>query len=768
VSSWESALLEEADRTSLVSIGRERRLVSDDGSEAQWIDLYWVDEVVLVLITLARAHGQGLTIVYPAPAGQIGVLLAAQLLLEQLIRGNKESSVGIVTADTTLATKTWNALKIATTGERVPIAEVFPSFRASPEGDSPGGGRRLQGVIIGQRCKGWPVDHLIVDHLAGFVRVDSTQPSIEIFADPGDPEIGRAEQEGRLIWGWSKAGLANANHLEVRAEHTTPFSVASERLNTMASGVDLQLTIATHPQAEDATKRAREDLRVLRSMAPDRSDRNLERGLSAAWHHLTTLSSLPCRPSRFDRFSGLPPRAARATGTFAPELTNWSGTLTGEFAEIASILASDIDDLREALELGNPFEQSLRDVYESGTETLVITRTATAAKALLDMLGHKSSHTRAKSFIVQSIGKLHRQGTWPRALMIGEPSPWDWHRILGGIAPQVEILTMGKDSARNCAAAINSIEEARDYWGSVELRNKTWRALVDAVPPEVQELAPLDTKPIMVIEGAEYVAEPNPFEELTALFELDPLHIGGEGPISGLARQDEHGDWMAEVPAVAITTDRGQLLLEAGRPVDVRKGQQIVERRPELLEPGAILLIGRRQGRVGLLEALEERLGDSPDFFAIRFLVDHYHQLLRSRFQESGFSIESLHRALMAIGCERSKATVRSWVTEATMAPQQFADFQKLNEALELGLSPVQLQEIFAGVRRRRGFLRTAGRILAAAARGAIVVEDESKVDATTGLSIEDLREAVVEAVVVEVSHCEQPMPLTLLGRLEE
>jgi hypothetical protein len=113
VMSWDAAILEGQDAASLVRIARQRRLVLEDGHGPQWVDLCWVDEVVLALIDLAREHDKGLTIVYPAPAGQVAVLLAAQLLLHQFVRGNQSSSVGIVTADTTMATRTWNALRIA-------------------------------------------------------------------------------------------------------------------------------------------------------------------------------------------------------------------------------------------------------------------------------------------------------------------------------------------------------------------------------------------------------------------------------------------------------------------------------------------------------------------------------------------------------------------------------------------------------------------------------------------------------------------------------
>lgn len=767
VMSLDAALLEQ-EGTNVVRIARQRRLVLEDGHGPQWVDLCWVDEVVLALIDLARERGERLTIVYPAPAGQVAVLLAAQLLLSQFVRGNQSSSVGIVTADTTMATRTWNALRIATTGAREPIADVFPCYRAGPEGESPGGGRRLRGVIIGQECKGWPVDHLVVDHLAGLVRVDTQQPSVEVFADPTNIGLRRLEGTGRLVWGWSQDALAAGDATEVRAGHTVPFSVASERLETLAHGIGVRLRVAHHAEAEAATSRVREDLRVLRSMAPHRSDRNIERGLSVAWHHLSTLTSLPCTPSRFDRFAGVPPFAARATRTFASELSVWANTLPEDFAEISSILASDIADLRAALEKGNPFEQTLREIHAAGEETVVVTRTRTAAQALLDLFGVEPNG-RAGVLVVQSIGRLHRHGTWPRALMIGEPSPWDWHRLLSGLAPTAEVLTLGKQSADGCASSIASLNSARDHWGGDDIRAGTWLALVGTPAPAVaaRETPSAPSRPVVVLDGAEYVPEPDPFESLASLFDLNPLDIGGEGPTFGLARESEGGEWTAAAPALAVVTDRGSLLLEIGRPVDVREGPKIVERRPETLEPGAILLVGRRLGRVGLLEALEERLADRPDLMAARFLVDHHRRLVRSRFAESGLTVAALHRAVVALGCDKTSGAVRSWVTDGTMAPQHIDDLKRLNEALELGLTPTRCSELFAGVQRRRGFRRAAGRALAAAARGSTVVADETRIDPETGLSVADLRDAVVEAVVVQVSPCDHPVPLTLLGILE-
>jgi hypothetical protein len=613
------------------------------------------------------------------------------------------------------------------------------------------------------------VSHLVVDHLAGPVRIRDDRATVEVFADPLDPALHRAETHGRLIWGWSDSDVARCNSdLEVRRDHTVSFSVATDRLDVIAHGVDVTVTVARHPGAEAAVARVREDLRLLRAMSPGRTDRHVERGLSIAWHHLATLTSLPTGPDGFDRFASVPPMAARATRTFERELAAWSATLSGDLAEITGILASDIGDLRAELERGNPFETELARAAEGDVDTLVVTRTRTASRALLDRLGTDPDAPGIGCLTVCAVGRLHRQGTWPRAVIVGEPPPWDWHRIMSGLSTQIEVLVFGEGAARSCVSRISATRSAREHWGGADVRARTWRALVGSEPPPAPPSPESTAVPVVVLEGAEYVPEPDPFEEFSTLFDLDPLDFGGEGPRSGLAREGQEGEWDAEVVAVEVSTDRGRLLLEVGRAVEVRSGAKIEDRRPERLQAGDVLLVGRQQGRVGLIEALEERLGHRPDLLAARMLVDSYRRTVRTRFAASGLTVVALHRALTDLGCDKTSAAVRDWVTDGTMAPQQFDDLAMLNDALDLGMSDARLHELFAGVQRRRGFRRAAGRALAAAARSSTLVEDDRHVDAETGLSIADLRDAVIEAIVIAVTPCERPVPLTLLGRLEE
>ena len=188
-------------------------------------------------------------------------------------------------------------------------------------------------------------------------------PTVALFADPLDPNLERLAERDELLWSWSEQDLAaGAAVLGYRAAGTVPFSVAHERLAQMAAGTDITIEVSHHPEADAAVDRAREDLRVLAELAGPTLGRHLANGLSVAWHHLSVLVALPCRPSVFDRFSGVPPWSARATRGFEPEIATWAGTLDGDASEVGSVLASDLGDLRAALERGNPLSDAARGV----------------------------------------------------------------------------------------------------------------------------------------------------------------------------------------------------------------------------------------------------------------------------------------------------------------------------------------------------------------------------------------------------------------------
>lgn len=797
--SWDAELIRRQGAGTLVQIGREGRLLRVGLSGPARVGLSWVDEAALALVEATVSAGRNLALVYPAPAGDVAVLLAAQILLHRFLRGADSPAVGVLTADPVQAARTWNQLSIAAPASREALCNVFPCWRAHPDGNSPFGGRRAQGVLIGRTCNRWPVDVTIFDHLAGPIAGWAASPVIHIFADPLDPLLDELASRGDLIWGWSDAALAvSRSALERRTNGTIPFSVGQERIETMAAGVEVAVVACRHEEAERALERLRDDLQTLSSAVGPNPSRNIEIGLKVAWAHVSTLAALPSRPSEYDRFAGLPPRAARPTGSFDREVMAWARTLGGDLAEYAGIVAEDMADLRTALDRGTPFVEAIHRYTDTSTSTLVVVRTRTAARALIAVLQRimhavvsgggdidpaledagalpgtpdmdRDPHAfQFENLIVTWLGALHRRGTATRAVVVGAPPKWAWHHLDSGISRQVDILVLGEKEARRARWAVATVRGARAKWASLALREKVWRELVREDPPLLPVEVPYVPPDPILVAGPDLAHEPDPFSPLGALLKEErPLPSGGEGG-EQLAVEGPGGQWQAMVHAVEIETDQGYLVLPAQREVDVLVEEDEASYTASSLRPGMRIAIGRHSGRIGLLEALEEKLGHRPDLLAGRLLVQDYRNRVYKRYDASGLTVQELHSHLVARGCSKVPATVAGWVRPGgPMAPRDLPDLRRLNAVLELGLSERWINELFAAITRIRTFRRAAGKALAEAAREATRVEDESRVDPATGFSVADLREAVLVVTVKAVREMPLPVRLTETGRLE-
>jgi hypothetical protein len=247
---WDVELVRRQGAGSLVRVGQEGRLMLDVDGKPSRVDLSWVDEAALALAQAAVAKRRNLIFVYPAPAGQVAVLMAAQVAINLTQSKHAAPLVGLLTADPAGATRVWQQIRIKTIGDRAPLTDLLPVWRAHPDGQAPMGHRKAQGVLIGKRCQAWPVPVTIVDHLAGPVDGEPCGTCIHIFADPVDPALADIAGGEALVWGWSDSIIALWNEeIETAAPGTVPFSVANERLGAMGEGVTIRTVVTQKQQA---------------------------------------------------------------------------------------------------------------------------------------------------------------------------------------------------------------------------------------------------------------------------------------------------------------------------------------------------------------------------------------------------------------------------------------------------------------------------------------------------------------------------------------
>lgn len=182
-----------------------------------------------------------------------------------------------------------------------------------------------------------------------------------------------------------------------------------------------------------------------------------------------------------------------------------------------------------------------------------------------------------------------------------------------------------------------------------------------------------------------------------------------------------------------------------------------------------ILLVGRRTGRADLLEALGDRLRrQRPDLFVAYLLTNDLHRRILHAFRASGLKRAEVYDRMRTLGFDKTPQAVRGYIEEdGPLAPRDVADLRRLNRVLELDMTEAELSETFGAVRRIRGFKRAAGRTLMAAARDSAIATDHAQIDPETGLSLADLREMVLEATIVSVRRCAEPLPLSTLGILD-
>lgn len=762
---WDLHLIESVAPGSLVEVARGRRLAVAEEGVLRRVDLNWVDEVALALVDCALARNHELVLVYPAPAGKVAILLAAQILVRYFVSGGRKERVGLVTASPADAAKHWKSLRfLPPRGDRVPLDDVFPIWRARPDGSLPQLPRDAVGAIVGQRVCNWGVRATVVDHLIGPVWGIPNPPAVHIIADPMDPLIQEAFDKGVPVWGWSDSSLAALHgKLGASAPGTVPFSIAHGRLAVMAAGVRVQARVCPHPGAAAALLRLREDLAVLRQTAGADPPHHVAAGLRVAWAYASTLAGLPVRPSRYDRHATGPPRAARPTHEFAPEIRAWARTLDSDFRDFAEVVASDLEDLRLALEEDNPLLRAVAQVGADVPAALIVLRTRTAERALKEELGDGFAGETA------TVRSLYLQESRPHALLTGPPPRAAWPHLEGGLAPLVEVGVLGDEEATVVARAQRQLRVARARWASIQVRRLAWRALVGSEPPPPPaEPAYADEQvEVEALTGPAAIALRDPFSPLGEVL-ADDRPLLGESQEERVARPLPDGTWAPDTDAVAVVTQDGTLLVPPERLMDRMVAGDRLESAPATdLEPGDRIVLGRREGRLRLVEALEERMRDRPDLWTAHLLVEEFRESVSEAFTRSRQTVAGIHAAMRAKGSDISRGAVATWLhTGDVMGPQQTDDLRTLGEVLDIPVVRSNLSGVRAALGRIRGFRRAAGRALARAASAAVTVTPDDEDVEKLGIDIEDLREAVLVTTVVEVKALPHRVPWSEVGRL--
>jgi hypothetical protein len=731
-----------------------------------------MDETALALLEGAVDMRRSITLLYPALAPEVGVLLAAQYLVHALSRRHVNPCVGLVTADPGRAAQIWEDLRVESQGDRVPLWEVFPYWRASPDGGAPSK-TIVRGLIIGRRCAGWLVDLTIVDDLAGPVDVETTGPVIHVAADPLGSEFNAAEA-ALPTWGWSEAtlGMYSAPPRPVASTARSPFSVAADRVAVLGRGLSLTTHVSRHEAAERHLSDARTGLARLSDLSGANPRRHVLTGLRVSWSHLATLTALPCRSSEYDRFAGLPPRAARPTAQFEPEVSAWARTLEPALRETAEDVAASLGLLRAALEDGNPMRAAIDSARLEGIEGHLIVRTRTAARAVCSAFGQPADDLRIGPLHVVWTSDLHKVPVLRRAVVVGAPPRSGWHRLASGLAPRIDMLVLGELEAQRAHRAWGALRAARASWSSQRVRGGVWRALFGEPLPAPYDEPAMPATDMATLSGPKFAADLDPFTPLGALLRDDRPLLAEEGIADRLVEVVSERDYRAAVAAVEVHTDQGYVLIPRDREVDIILGDQLESEVATRLQKGARLILGREGGRLDLLAALEDRLGHRPDLLVAKMLVEEYQRRVYPAFQvflDSGYDATDFYKRMHDRKCTKTDTAIRSWVTRGgPYGPRDYEDLYAINAVLKIGYTETRVKETDAGLKRFRVFRQHAGIAVTRAATAALLSREDSRIDEELGLSIADLREAVTVVTVFSVRTLPRLVNVTEIGHLQE
>jgi hypothetical protein len=761
---WEVQLVASEPSTGVVGLARSGRLEYFDGAGWRPVHLDFVEEGALAIVGAARRARRSVVIQYPVEHDLLACLVGLQIAVLDHARGTR-TRLGVVTSDPERFEEQWYRLALRGFADRVEAGEALKPWVVDEVRATVGQRWARPEVLVGSRL-GNSVDGFDALVLDG--GVSSQAPTngpwtVWVRCDPRDPALPSLQEAGWVVWGWSRTIL------QLWYEELTPASVqscpawqAQRLLRVLSKGQRWRIVACSDGPLEEALERtirsAAEASRILREMDDG------ARLMRDVWDALWFVLSLPIRPSDYDSLAadlGYGTRTIRAT---TQQLERSARSLGPRAMDWVGPLLVHLEGLTAALEGSSPVERQVLALGEGAD--VVVVRNAPSTAAVVQSLVRARVDPMPK---VTSLRLLHRLEPVRRMVVVGAPRWNAWPSLLGA-AEEVVVVVPGRWTGLRVRATIVEYDNAMARWGGLECRTRAWWMITGSACPAPTLDVPDDVLPVEV-DGVEVSSTSDPWEVLRDL-PWDLMLPTGTLPDSEdsaeVASEDSEVSTTAgPVSALRVETDRGILFLPLDGVVEALAGGDVREVAVASLRPGARLVVGRQSGRIGLLDAVARK---TPGLEGLRAIVDHHRRVVHRKFHELGWSVSELHRRLQVSGCNRTRVTVRTWVSSVgPMAPQRLEDLVLLHRVLGTGFSGGPLREVFVALKRYRTLRRLVGRALhKAALRALSPLVRTQKIDPVTGLSVGDLLSAVEVVTVRRVEPCADPVPPARLGYLEE
>lgn len=742
------------------------------------------DQSLLAVADRAVALRKPTAIVLPIAGTNIGVLLAASVLVAHFVRSRSLSAhVALVTKQLALR-RVYDTLFCR--DQR--LADFFPRTVVSSSGISDVGSRPIQ--LMGQSGRlhfisdlrlvsSMPqsLDGIVVESLASeegalrglLERVGNHAPVLYLTMNPRDPVLDDFARTG-AVWAWDGAMLAA---LDDGTENPDAICAAPGILRG-ASGTSYEI-VAPEGTVEFDLQLARlwDDLSVLQNHPGGAALDTV----GWAWGVFGALSQLAVPVGLYDR---------HAQGSWGTTLLGEASAKADAFASHAAkqedrefweVLSIDLEDAVTAGQRSNAKPDAAimwaRSCIEDGASGLAVLRNRAARHAFAEMLDSRPEVPmgwrdciRVATFSEVLGGRVDyaqemlysgpitsRYGGLlalpvSRRLTILAHGPWEARRVDRQVRVETQLLTELAHGVRH-AEAVDLLFAGADPGPR-------------CTPTAVSVAGtPVQAPPAIAPSAREAVWDPFDIKVSRRLGRAD---IDSEGP----AKDAPEGP-RGRVEALRIEFEDGVGFFEPDCLVSRIEGDALAEVAAKGLKINDHVVLIEGGARRDLFDLIVERLEDLPELQATVMLVTEWHE----RARRSGFETRlSYDEILTRMGGTRitTVQTIRNWVLGLVHGPGDAEDIRRFGLAVDDEFLSERWQPVATALATMRVHRRKVGKMLARVMSGMTPedLEDDGYFDRRLGIHYSDFADAVSGHRVFSVATTTSTVPYEFANRLIE